>query len=160
MSNHVLSAPADRYRELKNRQDFNERKRQEVRATAKRKVNETQATTAATLVATMKKKGCIRGEGGNVNLLGFLPKSSSGSLSPMQADISAAMERASSLDTDLRAANHALLTSAIANFFHAHNIADNIVESNRFLKVLECARQVGQAYKCPNHKDIGGISSM
>ena len=58
----------------------------------------------------------------------------------MQPDISAAMEQASSVDTDLRAANNVLLTSVIADFFHAYNIANNIVESNCFLKMLECAR--------------------
>ena len=159
LSNRVLSAPADRYRALKNRQDFNERKRNKAKVANKRKVSKTQAKTADTLVATMNKKGCIQGAEGNANLLGFF-KSASGGRSPMQPDISAAMARSSSLDRDLCAANHALLTSAITNFFHAHNIADNIVEYNRFLKLLECARQVGQAYKFPNCHDIGGISSM
>ena len=35
-------------------------------------------------------------------------------------------------------------------------IADNIVRSHRWLHVLECARAVEAAYKCPNCKDIGG----
>ena len=58
-------------------------------------------------------------------------------------------------DGDLRKANHVALTTAIADFYHAHNTADNIVESHRWLNVLECARAVGAAYKCPNRKDIG-----
>ena len=41
-------------------------------------------------------------------------------------------------------------------FFHAHNLADNIVESRCWLRVLECARQVGHSYRCPNCHDIGG----
>ena len=142
---------------MKNCQDFNKQKRNKAKVANKQKVSETQAKTATTLVATMNKKGCIWGAGGNVNRLGFL-KSARGGGSPMQPDISAAMARSSSLDRDLYAANHALLTFAIANFFHAPIIDDNIVESNPFLKLLECARQVGQAYKCPNCHDIGGSS--
>ena len=74
--------------------------------------------------------------------------------SPTQPDITAAMERSSS--ADVRVVNHALLTTSIADLFHAHNIPDSVVESPRFMKLLECARAVGQAYRCPNRHDIGG----
>ena len=75
MSNHIFSAPADRYRDLKNHQDFNSRCHCEAKAKVKRKVSKCQAPTAANLLDTMRKKGCIQGEGRKVNLLGFLPKS-------------------------------------------------------------------------------------
>ena len=75
---------------------------------------------------------------------------------PQQQDISAAMIRPLT-NGDLRAANHTALTTAIAIFFHAHNIVSgHTVESRRWLHMPECARAVGATYKCPNCKDIGG----
>ena len=64
-----------------------------------------------------------------------------------------------SVDGNICAISHALPTMAIADFFHAHNISDAIVDPpSRFLLMLKFAQSVGSAYWAPNRKEIGDIS--
>ena len=58
---------------------------------------------------------------------------------PIQQDIEAAMQKQSA-DGNICATSHALPTMAIADFFHAHNISDAIVDpSPCFLLMLKFA---------------------
>jgi hypothetical protein len=58
--------------------------------------------------------------------------------------------------TDLNSLNHARMDMAIATFFHENNISDRAVESPSFKLMLKFARLVGQDYKIPTRKGIGG----
>jgi hypothetical protein len=58
--------------------------------------------------------------------------------------------------TDLNSVNHARMDMAVATFFHENNISDRAVESPSFKIMLKYARLVGQEYKVPTRKGIGG----
>ena len=71
-----------------------------------------------------------------------------------QPSIDAAVQNMT--QTDIRISNNARLQMAIASLWHEDNIADVIVESQRFALVLKYARLVGDDFKIPNRKMIGG----
>ena len=146
--------------------DTSKREREAGELSVKREIAATQAEAASLLSVTMPKKACVGGRHHDTastdgvmsvdNSLGFETVARKHHrVLPQQLDIHAAMTRPSR-DGDLRKVNHTALTTAIADFFHAHNISDHTVESQRWLHVLQCARSVGSNYKCPNRKDIGG----
>ena len=58
--------------------------------------------------------------------------------------------------TDLNSVNHARMDMAVATFFHENNISDRAIESLSFKVMLKYARLVGQEYKVPTRKGIGG----
>lgn len=155
-----------RYRALKMTLDTSKREREAGELSVKREIAATQADAASLLSATMPKKACVGGRHHDTastdgvvsvdNSLGFETVARKHHrVLPQQQDIHAAMTRPS-VDGDLRKANHTALTTGIAGFFHAHNISDHTVESQRWLHVLQCARSMGSIYKCPNRNDIGG----
>ena len=156
-----------RYRALKMQHDTSKRERDAREPSAKRDIAATQSDAASLLSAAMPKKACVGRVDDSVssdgvssvdNSLGFEKVARKHHrVLPQQQDIHAAMTRPFT-DGDLRAAaaNHTALTTAIADFFHAHNISDHTVESQRWRHVLECARSVGATYKCPNRKGIVG----
>ena len=45
---------------------------------------------------------------------------------------------------------------AIADFFHSENIADAVVESPRFARLVRLSQLVGDDFVIPNPKKIGG----
>jgi hypothetical protein len=58
--------------------------------------------------------------------------------------------------SDLNSVNHARMDMAVATFFHENIISDRAVESPSFKIMLKYARLVGQEYKVPTRKGIGG----
>lgn len=62
-----------------------------------------------------------------------------------QPSIEASMQASSG--RDIRDCNNALLSMAIADLVHCDNLADRIVESPRFRRMLKMARLVGNDYK-------------
>ena len=58
---------------------------------------------------------------------------------------------------DLRAANNARLTTAIADMCHAENLQDHLVGTHRFREVIKATKMVGPDYELPNQKDSGGF---
>ena len=73
-------------------------------------------------------------------------------LPSMQPSISASMQNMG----DIRKSNNATLEMAIADFFHSENIADAVVESPRFARLVHVCRLVGNDFVIPNRKKIGG----
>ena len=73
-------------------------------------------------------------------------------LPSMQPSISASMQNMG----DIRKSNNATLEMAIADFFHSENIADAVVESPRFARLVRLSRLVGDDFVIPNRKKIGG----
>jgi hypothetical protein len=73
-------------------------------------------------------------------------------LPSMQPSISASMQNMG----DIRKSNNATLEMAIANFFHSENIADAVVESPRFARLVRVYRLVGDDFVIPNRRKIGG----
>jgi len=57
---------------------------------------------------------------------------------------------------DIRKSNNATLEMAIADFFHSENIADAVVESPRFARLVRLCRLVGDDFVIPNRRKIGG----
>ena len=58
--------------------------------------------------------------------------------------------------SDIRGNNNSQLQIAISDFFHCDNIQDIVVESHRFATLLAKARLVGNYFKCPNRRQVGG----
>ena len=73
-------------------------------------------------------------------------------LPSMQPSISASMQNMG----DIWKRNNATLEMAIADFFHSENIADAVVESPRFARLVRVCRLVGNDFVIPNRKKIGG----
>ena len=73
-------------------------------------------------------------------------------LPSMQPSISASIQNMG----DIRKRNNATLEMAIADFFHSDNIADAVVESPRFARLVRVCRLVGDDFFIPNRKKIGG----
>jgi len=73
-------------------------------------------------------------------------------LPSMQPSISASIQNMG----DIRKSNNATLEMAIADFFHSENIADAIVESPRFARLIRVCRLVGDDFVIPNRRKIGG----
>ena len=73
-------------------------------------------------------------------------------LPSMQPSISASIQNMG----DIRKSNNATLEMAIADFFHSENIADAVVESPRFARLVRLSRLVGDDFVIPNRKKIGG----
>ena len=61
-----------------------------------------------------------------------------------------------SVNMDIRQSNNARVEMAIADFFHAQNIPDAVVESPRFLRLVCVCCLAGEDYVAPNQKKIGG----
>ena len=74
------------------------------------------------------------------------------SLPSMQPSISASIQNM----RDIRRSNNATLEMAIADFFHSENIADSVVESPRFARLVRLCRLVGDDFVIPNRRKIGG----
>ena len=128
------------------------------RASSKQQIHESVASTqevvAANLMQAIPKKQCIAGRG--IAGLGTQPITRTHErIIPNQMSIDAALTRPV-VQGDLRSANNAALTSAVADFWHAENIADRAVETARFQNVIERARYVGADYRLPNRADIAG----
>ena len=58
--------------------------------------------------------------------------------------------------SDIRGNHNSQLQMAIADFFHCENIPDGAVESGRFATMLNKARLVGNDFKIPNRRQVGG----
>ena len=108
-----------------------------------------QEVVAASLIQALLNKQCIAGLGTQVIA------HTHERIIPGQMSIDAALTRPV-IQKDLRAANNAALTTAVADFFHAENIADRALETARFQNVIDRARCVGSDYRLPNRKDIAG----
>jgi len=57
---------------------------------------------------------------------------------------------------DIRQSNNARIEMAIANFFHAQNIPDAVVESPEFKRLVRQCRHVDSTFVIPSKKKIGG----
>ena len=57
---------------------------------------------------------------------------------------------------NLRAANNARLTTAVADLCHANNVPDRLVGTPQFKEVIDAAKMVDADYKLPDQKVIGG----
>jgi hypothetical protein len=57
---------------------------------------------------------------------------------------------------DIRKSNNDTVQMAIADFFHSENIADAVVESPRFARLVRVCRLVGDDFFIPNSWKIGG----
>lgn len=114
----------------------------------------TQEAVASTLINSYSKKTCVRG-----SLQGALGAEviarTHDRIVPQQMAISTALSKPV-VHADLRAANNARLTTAIADLWHAENIPDRTVMTPRFKEVIDAARMVGMDYKLPNRNHIGG----
>ena len=115
-------------------------------------VDSTQEVVAANLIQNSPKKLCIAGIAGL--RAQAIPRTHERIIGG-QMSIDAALTKPV-VHQDLRAANNAALTTAIADFWHAENIPDRAVDSARFKNIISRARLVGPDYKHPNRKDIGG----
>ncbi len=71
-----------------------------------------------------------------------------------QTSILSGFERV--VSNDIQRSNDAQLEMAIADFFHCENVADRVVESTRFKYMLKQARLVGDEFRPPMRKKIGG----
>jgi hypothetical protein len=69
-----------------------------------------------------------------------------------QPSISSALQNT----VDICKSNNASVEMAIADFFHCESIADSVVESPRFARLLKLARTVGSDFKIPSRKKISG----
>ena len=61
-----------------------------------------------------------------------------------------------SVNMDIRQSNNARVEMAIADFFHAQNIPDAVVESPEFKRLVRQCRLVDNTFVIPNKKKIGG----
>ena len=84
--------------------------------------------------------------------LSYPQRKSPFSFPSMQPSISAAIQNMG----DIRKSNNATLEMAIADFFHSENIADAVVESPRFARLVRVCRLVGDDFVIPNRRRIGG----
>jgi len=62
----------------------------------------------------------------------------------------------SSVNMDIRQSNNARAEMAIADFFHAQNIPDAVVESPEFKRLVRQCRLVDSTFVLPSKKKIGG----
>jgi hypothetical protein len=62
----------------------------------------------------------------------------------------------SSVNMDIRQSNNARVEMAIADFFHAQNIPDAVVESPEFKRLVRQCCLVDSTFVIPNKKKIGG----
>ena len=63
---------------------------------------------------------------------------------------------AKSHPNDIRKSNNTKLQMAIADLWHCENFPDRAVESVRFRLVIKYARLVGNDFRIPNRRDVGG----
>ncbi len=61
-----------------------------------------------------------------------------------------------SVNMDIRHSNNARVEMAIADFFHAQNIPDAVVESPEFKRLVRQCRLVDSTFVTPSKKKIGG----
>lgn len=118
-------------------------------------VSSTQEVVVAQLIQALSKKQCIAGSLSKNPLGAQVIARTHERIVGGQMSIDAALTRPV-IHQDLRAANNAALTAAVANFWHVENIADRAVETARFHNVIDRARYVGSDYKLPNRRDIAG----
>jgi hypothetical protein len=117
------------------------------------------------LLSSRREKGISEGISGILRLPECFGNSFSSSLSSKksanssvsqffvgQPSISSSLENTS----DIRKSNNASVEMAIADFFHCENIADQVVESPRFARLIKLARTVGNDFKVPSRKKISG----
>ena len=135
---------------------MNDRKRR--RKEANQQISDFVATTqqqvAAPFLESFPKKQCVAGYVKAALGAQVIPRTHS-RIIPKQMSIDAALSKPVA-HADLRAANNARLTTAIADMCHAENLQDRLVGTPRFREVIEAAKMVGPDYKIPNRKDIGG----
>ena len=62
----------------------------------------------------------------------------------------------SSVNMDIRHSNNARVEMAIADFVHAQNIPDAVVESPEFKRLVRQCRLVDSTFVIPSKKKIGG----
>ena len=71
-----------------------------------------------------------------------------------QPSMEASLQKLS--QSDIRCSNNSQLEMAIADFFHCDGVSFNLAGSQRFARVIHCARLVGDDFKIPHRHKIGG----
>jgi hypothetical protein len=91
-------------------------------------------------------------DGASVTSSSYSKRKSPFPLPSMQPSISASIQNMG----DIRKSNNATVEMAIADFFYSENIADAVVESPRFARLVRLCRLVVDDFVIPNRRKIGG----
>ena len=145
----------NRYEALFEEMQAKKKRRTDAKVQQAVSVATTQQQVAASLLESHPKKKSIAGSLKEALGAQVVPREHKRVI-PSQMSIDAALSKPVA-HADLRAANNARLTTAIADMFHAENLQDRLIGTHRFREVIEAAKMVGPDYKLPNRNDIGGF---